>query len=124
MFSRNWPEPEVRLELRASAAAMEEPARVGLSWREGALDGTLSLPDVAECRVLGPWSATARDVVARCREVRVESRLTETEGLEAGMEMELVLVPFRTDEAGNEVVTFAFRPVGASGADRTARSEP
>jgi uncharacterized OB-fold protein len=45
-------------------------------------------------------------------EVRVESRLTETEGLEEGMEMELVLVPFRTDEAGNEVVTFAFRPVG------------
>jgi len=45
-------------------------------------------------------------------EVRVESRLTETEGLENGMEMELVLVPFRTDEAGNEVMTFAFRPVG------------
>ena len=44
-------------------------------------------------------------------EVRVESRLTETEGLANGMEMELVLVPFRTDDAGNEVVTFAFRPV-------------
>lgn len=44
-------------------------------------------------------------------EVRVETRLTETEGLEAGMEMELVLVPFRTDGEGNEVVTFAFRPV-------------
>ena len=44
-------------------------------------------------------------------EVRVESRLTETEGLETGMEMELVVVPFRTDDEGNEVVTFAFRPV-------------
>jgi uncharacterized OB-fold protein len=44
-------------------------------------------------------------------EVRVETRLTETRGLEIGMDMELVLVPFRTDEAGNEVVTFAFRPV-------------
>lgn len=44
-------------------------------------------------------------------EVRVESRLTEIAGLEAGMEMELVLVPFRTDDEGNEVVTFAFRPV-------------
>jgi uncharacterized OB-fold protein len=44
-------------------------------------------------------------------EVRVEARLTETEGLENGMEMELVLVPFRTDDEGNEVVTFAFRPV-------------
>jgi len=44
-------------------------------------------------------------------EVRVEARLTATEGLEVGMEMELVLVPFRSDEEGNEVVTFAFRPV-------------
>jgi len=44
-------------------------------------------------------------------EVRVEARLTEIEGLETGMEMELVLVPFRNDDDGNEVVTFAFRPV-------------
>jgi hypothetical protein len=27
------------------------------------------------------------------------------------MEMELVVVPFRTDDDGNEVMTFAFRPV-------------
>jgi uncharacterized protein len=47
--------------------------------------------------------------------VRVETRLTETEGLENGIEMELVLVPFRTDADGNEVVTFAFRPVGGGG---------
>ena len=46
-------------------------------------------------------------------EVRVEARLTETDGLEAGMEMELTLIPFRTDGEGNEVVTFAFRPVAA-----------
>jgi uncharacterized OB-fold protein len=44
-------------------------------------------------------------------EVKVESRLTETSGLRIGMDMELVLVPFRTDADGNEVVTFAFRPV-------------
>ena len=48
-------------------------------------------------------------------EVRVETRLTETEGLRIGMDMELVLVPFRTDDDGNEVVTFAFRPVGGAG---------
>jgi uncharacterized OB-fold protein len=48
-------------------------------------------------------------------EVRVEARLTETEGLRAGTEMELVLVPFRTDGDGNEVITFAFRPVGGTG---------
>lgn len=44
-------------------------------------------------------------------ELRVETRLTEMDGLRIGMEMELALVPFRTDEAGNEVFTFAFRPV-------------
>ena len=47
-------------------------------------------------------------------EVKVESRLTESdpEVLATGMQMELVLVPLRTDDDGNEVVTFAFRPVG------------
>jgi uncharacterized OB-fold protein len=49
-------------------------------------------------------------------EVKVETRLTETEGLRIGMGMELVLVPFRTDDDGNEVVTFAFRPASGAGA--------
>jgi len=46
-------------------------------------------------------------------EVKVETRLTECDPdtLAHGMEMELVVVPFRTDDDGNEVVTFAFRPV-------------
>jgi uncharacterized OB-fold protein len=46
--------------------------------------------------------------------VRVESRLTEADSarLHIGMEMELVVVPFRTDDDGTEIVTFAFRPVG------------
>jgi uncharacterized OB-fold protein len=46
-------------------------------------------------------------------DVKVEARLTEAdpEVLAHGMEMELALVPFRTDDDGNEVVTFAFRPV-------------
>ena len=46
-------------------------------------------------------------------DVKVEARLTESDPglLEHGMTMELVLVPFRTDDDGNEVVTFAFRPV-------------
>ena len=48
-------------------------------------------------------------------EVRLETRLTQTEGLRTSMDMELVLVPFRTDDDGNEVVTFAFRPVGGAG---------
>ncbi len=46
-------------------------------------------------------------------EVKVETRLTEAdpERLAEGIDMELVIVPFRTDDDGNEVVTFAFRPV-------------
>ena len=46
-------------------------------------------------------------------QVKVEARLTESdpEKLEIGMEMELTLVPLTTDDDGNEVVTFAFRPV-------------
>lgn len=44
-------------------------------------------------------------------EVKVETRLTGSSAPRIGMEMELVLVPFRTDDDGNEVVTFAFRPV-------------
>ena len=46
--------------------------------------------------------------------VRVESRLTESdpERLHIGMELELVVVPFRTDEDGTEVLTFAFAPAG------------
>jgi uncharacterized protein len=49
-------------------------------------------------------------------EVMVESRLTESdpECLAIGDQMELVIVPFRRDEAGEEVVTFAFRPTQAS----------
>jgi uncharacterized OB-fold protein len=45
-------------------------------------------------------------------EVKIETRLTQLEGLRIGMEMELVVVPFRTDDDGNEIVAFAFRPAG------------
>lgn len=46
-------------------------------------------------------------------DVKVEARLTESDpdALQTGMEMELVVVPFRTDDDGNDIVTFAFRPV-------------
>ena len=45
-------------------------------------------------------------------ELEVEARLTAgPDELVPGMEMELAVVPFRTDDDGTEVVTFAFRPV-------------
>jgi uncharacterized OB-fold protein len=45
--------------------------------------------------------------------IRVEGRLTENDPakLEFGMEVELTMVPFATDDDGNEIVTFAFQPV-------------
>jgi len=44
---------------------------------------------------------------------KVESRLAgaELDEFQIGMEMELAIVPFRKDDAGNDVMTFAFRPV-------------
>ena len=46
--------------------------------------------------------------------VIVESRLTESDAasLKIGMEMELTLVPFTTDDSGHDIITFAFAPVG------------
>ena len=46
-------------------------------------------------------------------EVKVETRLStaDPDALSTGIEMELTLVPLHTDDDGNEVVTFAFRPV-------------
>lgn len=46
-------------------------------------------------------------------DVKVESRLTtaDPDQLQIGMEVELVIVPFRTDPDGTEIVSFAFAPV-------------
>ena len=45
-------------------------------------------------------------------EVKVESRIIDIEPgeLRIGMDLELAIIPFRTDADGNDVVTFAFRP--------------
>ncbi len=45
--------------------------------------------------------------------IRVEGRLTENDPakLEFGMEVELTMIPFTTDDEGDEIVTFAFQPV-------------
>lgn len=47
-------------------------------------------------------------------DVKVETRLTETDPavLDAATEMELVIVPF-AEEGDDEIVTFAFRPCGS-----------
>lgn len=47
-------------------------------------------------------------------EVKVEARLTESDpaALTNGMAMDLVVVPFGTDDDGTEIMTFAFAPAG------------
>jgi uncharacterized OB-fold protein len=47
--------------------------------------------------------------------VRVEARLTENDPakLRFGMDVELEIVPFYEDDDGDEIMTFAFAPVGA-----------
>lgn len=46
-------------------------------------------------------------------QVKVETRLTiaDPERLQIGMDMEMVLVPLRINDDGDEVVTFAFAPI-------------
>jgi uncharacterized OB-fold protein len=48
--------------------------------------------------------------------VKVEARLTERDPdkLAFGLAMELTIVPFTTDDDGNDVMTFAFRPCAES----------
>lgn len=47
--------------------------------------------------------------------IRVEGRLTENNPgkLRFGMPVEMTMVPLNVDDEGNEIVTFAFRPVEA-----------
>jgi uncharacterized OB-fold protein len=48
-------------------------------------------------------------------DIKVEARLTESDSskLRIGMDMELRIIPFGTDDEGNEIVNYAFAPVGA-----------
>ena len=48
--------------------------------------------------------------------IRVEGRLTENnpEKLSFGMDVELTMMPLGTDADGDEIITFAFKPLGAS----------
>jgi len=57
--------------------------------------------------------------------VIVESRLTENdpERLHIGMPVELVLVPFTTDDEGREVVTFAFAPAADAASTGAASTD-
>jgi uncharacterized OB-fold protein len=97
----------------ASTEMVEHPlARRGRLWAWTTQDFPPPAPTYtgASGRAFVPFGVGYVDL----GDVKVETRLTvaDPEALRTGMEMELVVVPFRTDDDGNEVVTFAFRPVG------------
>lgn len=101
---------------RCASTAMREHrlARRGRLWAWTTQDFPPPAPPY-----LGPTGAAFEPFgigYVELGDVKVESRLTTTDPavLQPGIEMELVLVPFRTDDDGHEIVTFAFAPVETS----------
>ena len=88
-------------------------ARTGTLW-SFTVQGFRPKPPYAGPEPFEPYGV---GYVELAGEVIVESRLTEhdPDRLRIGTPMELVVVPFRQDGDGNDVVTFAFRPVPAEG---------
>ncbi len=102
---------------RCSAPGMAElplPRRGALvSWTTQAFPPSIDYmgdPTGASFEPFGVGLVQLEDIV------RVEARLTESspDRLGFGMEVELRIVPFYTDGDGNEIVTFAFAPVGTT----------
>ena len=102
---------------RCSSTAIEQELlpRRGTLWTfttQGFLPKDYGTDDTMETfRPFGVGMIQLDDVV------KVEARLTESDPqkLRIGMEMQLVIVPFRTDEDGSEVMVFAFEPVDEQG---------
>jgi uncharacterized OB-fold protein len=107
----------------------DEPRLIGGRCRSC---GTITFPKQGSCRRGTLWTFTVQGFppkapyagpepftpygvgyVELAGRVLVEARLTENDParLAIGAEMELVIVPFRRDEDGHDIVTFAFSPV-------------
>jgi len=66
--------------------------------------------DVGEARLLMPdGNRVFLYQIPTTSGVRFSNGQIELQG--KGMDLELVIVPFRTDEDGTEVMTYAFRPI-------------
>jgi len=106
---------------RCTRAGMREVALAtrGTLW-SWTIQGFEPKPPYAREGSFAPYGVGYVELAAQAdgaAAVLVESRLTvaEPEQLHIGDELELVIVPFRRDAEGNDLVTFAFRP-----ASRTA----
>jgi len=92
---------EIRID--RSKTLVEEPSTGHNRWHP-------DIPPVVRCEPGDEVVLETRD--AFDGQMHRDATLVPSAALQHGMTMELVLVPFRTDDDGNEVVTFAFRPVG------------
>ena len=100
---------------RCFGDAMEETAfaRRGTLWTFTTQEFVPKSPPYARQETPETFEPFAVGYVEFAGQGRVEGRI-DTDDLSAlhiGMEMEVVVVPFMVDAGGNEVVTYAFRPV-------------
>lgn len=100
---------------RCASDEMEEALfdRRGTLWTFTTQEFPLKSPPYALTETAESFEPFAVGYVEFPGQARVQGRLTEVDAtkLRIGMPMEVVVVPFTVDEDGNDVVTFAFRPV-------------
>ena len=73
---------------------------------------TVFKTDLNQGRMDAQISAWGKDLLSNTRLLLDSPAAQDPVRRKLLQDLELVLVPFRTDGDGNEVVTFAFRPVG------------
>lgn len=97
------------------ASAMEDMllSRRGTLWTWTTQGFLPKSPPYAGPETAADFKPYAVGYVELPGEVRVESRILtdDPRSLSIGMDMELVIVPYKTDVAGRTVLSFAFQPV-------------
>ena len=100
---------------RCGTDSMEEAQfdRRGTLWTFTTQEFVPKSPPYAKAETEDTFQPYAVGYVEFAGQAKVQGRI-DTDDLDAlaiGMEMEVVVVPFMEDADGNEVVTYAFRPV-------------
>jgi uncharacterized OB-fold protein len=97
-------------------------ARRGTLWTFTTQEFVPKSPPYARQETDATFRPYAVGYVEFAGQARVQGRIDadDLDALAIGMEMEVVVVPFMDDADGNEVVTYAFRPVTGA----TSRSDP
>ena len=95
-----------------------ELARRGTLWTWTVQAFAPKSPPYASGEAPGEFAPFGIGYVELPGQVRVEARLTESDParLHIGMPMELAIVPLRREANGDEIMTFAFRPLDGAAA--------